>query len=734
MTRTEKAPTSGRGTHKNRTAQVWAAPLPLVGAALSAGLVAVTVAGWLTGLGEAGEIADPGAVTRWGLPASRYIHHIAMATAVGAVILAAVAIPARVGPRSRQRRRDQKAAREQGGAGDEHPLFARAMQIAAVAAVVWTLAAIAVLVLSYSSLAGQPLSTSDGFSTGFLGYVQSIATGQAWMTIVVIAGIFATLVSAMRSQAGLFFTAVLGLTAIVPMALVGHSASGDDHMAAVNSLGLHLLGVVIWVGGLTALVLLAPEIRRQASALTAKDQGGPELVGTLLRRYSVLAMLAVITVALSGIINAALRIESFGQLLSTPYGLMLTLKAAATLGLAVIGWMHRSWIIPRLAGAHAGPGAPARGLEKPAQPADPRRTTRLLWQLILVEVAIMSAVIGISAVLGRTSPPVSEELPPDATPARTLTGYDLPPAPELANYFTLWRPDWLWVGLIVFLTAWYVTAMVSLRRRGTRWPVARALSFLLGLAILFWVTSGGPAIYGMVLFSGHMIQHMTLTMVAPIFLVLGSPVTLAMKSLPTRSDGTRGAREWILWLVHSRFSRVVTNPLVAAANFAGSILLFYFTPIFGLSLEYHLGHQFMIVHFLLTGYIFALVLVGEDPLPRRPPFPFRLIILLATMVFHAFLAIGLSSQEALIEASWFGNIGHDWGFSAMEDQHRGGELMWGLGEVPAMLMAVTVAVQWSRSDKRETKRLDREADRTEDAELYEYNEMFAAMAEREEPR
>lgn len=735
MSRSEDAPTAGSRVGTGRSGKVWAAPLPVVGAALCAGLIAVAVAGWLTGIGQEGQIADPGAVTRWGLPAARYIHHVAMATAVGAVILAAVAIPARVGPRSRQRRRDQKVAKSQGiSEGDEHPLFARALQIAGVSAVVWTVAAIAVLVLSYSSLAGQPLSSSEAFSAGFLGYVQSIATGQAWMTIVLMAGIFATLVSAVRNQAGLFFTGVLGLAAIIPMALVGHSASGDDHMAAVNSLALHLLGVVVWVGGLTALALLAPELKRQAAALTAKDQGGPELVGTVLRRYSVLAMLALITVALSGIVNAELRIENLDQLFTTPYGIMLALKAAATLSLAGIGWMHRSWIIPRLAGEHAGAGAKDKTGKRASRPADSSRMTKLLWQLILVEVALMAAVIGVSAVLGRTSPPVSEELPPDATPARTLTGYDLPPEPEALNFFTLWRPDWLWIGIIIFLAAWYVRSMVKLSRRGDRWSIARGLSFFFGLAVLLWVTSGGPAVYGMVLFSGHMIQHMTLTMVAPIFLVLGSPVTLAMKSLPSRSDGTRGAREWILWLVHSRFSRVVTNPLVAAANFAGSILLFYYTPVFGISLDYHLGHQFMIVHFLLTGYIFALVLVGDDPLPKRPPFAFRLIMLLATMVFHAFMAVGLSSQESLIQASWFGNIGHDWGFSAIEDQQRGGELMWGLGEVPAMLMAIMVAVQWSRSDKRETKRLDREADRTEDAELNEYNEMFATMADREERR
>ena len=715
-----------------RSPSVWAAPLPWTVAALCAGLLAVLVAGLLTGVGTESQISDPGAPTRWGLPLARFLHHVAMATAVGAMILAAIAVPLHAAPRSRQRRREQKAA-PGGGELEEHPLFTRTLQIAMAASVVWTVAALAVLVLSFSSLAGQPLSGSEAFSTGFLGYVQSIPTGQAWMTVTVIAAVFATLTAAVRQQAGLFFIAVLGLSAIIPMALVGHSASGDDHTAAVNSLALHLLGVVVWVGGLTTLALLAPEMRRTALRLSARDQGGPEIIGTLLRRYSVIAGLALCTVALSGVINAELRIESLGQLLSTPYGLMLALKAVATLALGGIGWMHRSWIIPRLAGPAAGAGAPAvpaggSGSEHATDPARRRTVTRLLWQLILVEIGVMSAVIGVSAVLGQTSPPVSEDLPPDATPARILTGYDLPPAPEMVSYFTQWRPDWLWVAVVVFLALWYVRAMVRLRARGDGWALMRAVSWIFGLGLLLWVTSGGPAVYGMVLFSGHMIQHMTLTMVVPIFLVMGSPVTLALKASPARTDGTRGPREWILWLVHSLWSRVVTHPIVAAVNFGGSLVVFYFTPIFGLALEYHVGHQLMNLHFLLAGYIFALVLIGRDPLPQRPAHPTRLLLLLATMAFHAFLAVAISGSEQLIEASWFGNMGHGW-FSAIEDQQRGGELMWGLGEVPAVLMGVIAAVQWSRDDRRETRRLDREADRTGDAELHEYNDMFARMVE-----
>ncbi|WP_120003824.1 cytochrome c oxidase assembly protein [Nesterenkonia muleiensis] len=703
--RTDSSSAAKTGTGSRGSASgPWAAPLPITAVVLTVGLLALIIAGVLTGVGQSGAISDPGALTRWGLPAARYIHHIAMATAIGAAILAAVAVPFRSGPRNRQDR----------SSGEEHPLYCRTLQIAMAASVVWTVAAIAVLVLTFSSLAGLPVSADPSFSEGFFDYALNIPTGQAWLAVVLIAAVCATLLAAVRHPAGIGFIGILGLCAIVPMAMVGHSASGDDHMAAVNSLGLHLLGVVIWVGGLIVLALLSPEIARTARTLTARDQGGPEILGTLLRRYSVLAGLALVTVAASGLINADLRIGSPGDLFGTDYGLMLVAKTAGTLTLAAIGFAHRSWLIPRMTASSS------------------LSTTRVLWQLILVEVAIMTTVIGISAVLGRTPPPVPEHHSSDANAARMLTGYDLPPEPGLAHFFTLWRFDWLWVAVVLFLGLWYLRAVIQVRRRGISWPIMRAVSWIFGLGVLFWITSGGPAVYGMVTFSGHMIQHMTLTMVAPIFLVLGSPVTLAMRSLPVRSDGTRGAREWILWLVHSTWSKIVTHPIVAAANFAGSILLFYYTPVFGWALEYHLGHIFMTVHFLLTGYIFALVLIGRDPLPNRPPHFLRVIILLATMVFHAFFAVALMSAEQLIQPDWFGNMGHGW-FPAIDDQHTGGELMWGLGEIPAVLLGVIVCIQWATDDKREMKRLDREADRTGDAELEAYNQMFEQMAERGKP-
>ena len=166
-------------------------------------------------------------------------------------------------------------------------------------------------------------------------------------------------------------------------------------------------------------------------------------------------------------------------------------------------------------------------------------------------------------------------------------------------------------------------------------------------------------------------------------------------------------------------------------NFAASIVIFYFTDLLSVTLREHVGHEFMMAHFLFTGYMFALVLVGQDPIPYRPPHFMRLVLLIATMVYHAFVGVTIMGMDTLLEASWFGNMGRPWGASAIEDQQTGGALMWGIGELPTAILAVVVAIQWAMDGRRENRRVDREADRTGDAELEAYNEMMQSLAERE---
>lgn len=670
--------------------------LPAVPIALAALILAL----WLAGSAGASVLGDPGAITRWGLPIARMVFDTCMAITVGCLIFACAILP-----RSTEPRRTTATDHDSDG-GEPQPAFLRVVNVAAVSAAVWTLAGAAMAVFSYSDASAIGINASSDFTQGLGDYLANFDQGRAWAAATVLAAVTTTLAFALRSPAGLAWAMAAGLGVIVPMALIGHAAGGDDHWGAVNAIGLHLLGICAWTGGIVALGLVAGLLGPRTPSVSGRP--GNSMAADVLSRFSKLATCAIVLVIGSGIASASIRVHTLEQLL-TPYGTLLILKFMLSLVLGLLGLLHRRWIIPRL-----------REGELTARAA--------AWRVIGVEVAVMGAVMGLAEALSRTSPPVSTEPPSGMSPARRLTGYELPPENTGDWWITQWRFDWLWIAVIVFLASVYIIWFARLRRRGDAWPVWRLASFFVGLAVLFYLTSGALAIYGQVLFSSHMIAHMGLTMVAPFFLVVGSPIALGLRAMAPRNDGTRGPREWTLTLLHSWWSKLVTNPIFAGVNFAGSIILFYASDAFGLALRFHVGHELMNTHFLLTGYIFAVNMIGLDPLPRRAAYPLRIVMLLATMVFHAFYSISLMATDVLIQPDWFGNMGRAWGASAIADQHTGAGFMWGIGEVPTLLLAVGVAVAWSRSDERETKRRDREADRTGEAELNAYNDMFARLA------
>lgn len=685
--------------------QTTAAPRWLWPVSVVIGVVFLVVIGVQSGVTGVQELSDPGALTRWALPATKAIHNIAWSLTFGALMFGAIILPRW----TKMPRRGKQVPLD----AEEHPAYTRSIKIASVSAIIWTFSAIAQIVFTYSDVAGMPVNTSEGFSEGMLDYVLAIAVGHAWFWMTIIAAVVTSLVFALRTTTGLAWAAVLTMLGIVPLALVGHSSSGDDHFAAVNSIGLHLLGVLLWVGGLVLLAMLAPKLTGAAQLKPkARKHNTQPLVYTVLSRYSAVAGIAIVLVAGSGVANAAIRMETLGHFLS-PYGQMVLLKAVLTVALGLVGLAHRVRVIPRLKTGTSQPPAKAR---------------TILWRLIAVEVVIMVGVMVTATLLGSSEPPKPEEIPPDASPARITSKYELPPELTAIRWITEWRFNWLWVAVVIFLAIWYLRATKKLADRGDKWPIYRTIFFFIGLTILVWDTSSAPAIYGLVLFSAHMVNHMILTMLIPIFLVLGAPITLAMRSMSSRKDGTRGPREYMLILLQSNFAKVVTHPIFAAVNFAGSLLIFYFTPVFELALRYHIGHELMNTHFLLTGFIFASVMIGIDPLPNRPTYPLRLVVLLATMVFHAFIAVSLTGSESLLMSEWFSAIGRDWGGSAIEDQQLGGLIMWGTGEFPTVGMALIVLFRWRQDDLQHAKRRDERVDRLGDSDLDELNEYYVAMA------
>src|SRR5690606_18437688 len=216
-----------------------------------------------------------------------------------------------------------------------------------------------------------------------------------------------------------------------------------------------------------------------------------------------------------------------------------------------------------------------------------------------------------------------------------LLGYPLPPPISLTNLVTMWWFNLFLAVVAAVLAGLYGAGLMRLRRRGERWPVGRTLSWYTGVVILVLTTQSGVGRYSPVMFSVHMVEHMVLSMLVPIFLVLGAPVTLALRALkPARRRGDRGPREWLTVILHSRVMKVVGHPAYATIVFMGSTYALYFTPLFGTAMQDHLGHIAMTVHFLASGSLFFWVIIGVDPAPHGLGHVWRLLLLFVTMPFH----------------------------------------------------------------------------------------------------
>ncbi len=570
----------------------------------------------------------------------------------------------------------------------ERPEFERLVSLAAIGAAVWTVLSIVGSVFAFAQAIAEPINASKAFSVGLWAFVTDTEPGvaRAWATIFV--AVCALLLMLVRSYWGLAIAAVIAGAAFVPLAELEHQGGNADHNLAWSALFLHIAAAAVWVGGLAALAI--------------GGRGRKEYA----ERFSQIALIAFVLVAFSGIVSAWIRLSGPADLL-TPYGAILLTKVVAMTLLGIIGAIHRRYAIRRLPDGRA------------------------FARLVVAELLLMGIAEGMAAALGDTAPPLGPP-PVGTSPAELLTGSPLPAAPTAEIYFGTFYPDVLWVAICAAMIVLYLVGVGVMRRRGDRWPWPRTASWILGVLVLAWATSGGVARYVDLLFSAHMIVHMVVGMMIPVLLVPGAPVTLALRAFKARHDGSRGPREWVLALVHSPWARTLGNPYVAAVIFVANLWVFYYTPIFSWATTTHLGHEWMIIHFLASGYLFVQALIGIDPVPNRPPHAVRLLLLLVTMVAHAFFGLAIMTGTGLMLADWFGAMGWDIGITALGDQQRAGGIAWSIGEFPTVALAIVLAVQWSRSDEREQRRRDRRADRDGDSELEAYNARLASIARREE--
>ncbi len=642
-------------------------------------LLAVLVLALIAGGGTAGPVpglSDPGALVRWGLPVAKVVFNVAAVLTVGFAVLA-VMLPARQEALGREAR--------------------IALRSTAIAALVWAAAAAAVHVLTLSDLLGVPLPQALA-GQSFMTYTQSITQGQAYASVFILALAIVPAARLVIGRGGAIGVLLLAIGALIPPALAGHAGTGDYHHSAQISLLVHLVAMSLWVGGLVALSSYAARRGEQLSRVV--------------RTYSSVALGCFVLVASSGVINGWVRVSSLADLVTTWYGRLLLGKVAALVVLGYLGMQHRARTLPAL-------DAGRRGAFR---------------RLAAGEIVVMGAAIGLAVALGRTEPPVPED-PGQIGIARSILNYPVPPEPTLWRFVTEAYPDAAFaIGCLAALLL-YLAGVRKLRRRGDRWPAGRTAAWVLGVALIAFVQLSGLMTYGMTMLSVHMVQHLVLMMVCPVLLVLGGPLTLALRAIEPAPRGQIGLRERLLMVTRSWPVRLLTHPLVALGLFISGPYMVYFSGLFELAMREHFGHILMSLHFLLAGYLFYEILLGIDPLPRRPPYPARVVLQFAAIVFHAIFGVALMESARLIAGDYYRQLATDieWLPDVLADQRLAGSITWGFSEIPGLIVLIVLLFQWSRSDDREARRLDRREDAAE-AQRRAYNAYLARLNERARAR
>lgn len=560
---------------------------------------------------------------------------------------------------------------------------------------IWVVAAGANIVFTLANVLDETIGAALDPTT-LRSFVTQITLGQYMFFQLLVAILVVILVPRVKRVGGATLLLLLALIGVVAPVFQSHSSASGSHALAVGSLVIHVLALMLWVGGIFGLGLLDPHSRVIAAP-----------------RFSQLALWAVVAVVLSGAANAWIRLD-FAAAWHTSYALIVIAKVILTGGLIFMGYQHR------------------RNLNS-------GKMTSIHWakftQLIGIELSIMIIALALGSWLSTNQPPTpTENIKFDA--ATTIAGLPMPAAPNFTRLFFDFDPDALFLGIVLLSTALYVRGVYRLRKQGDSWPIFRTISFLSGMYFIVYATSGGVGVYAHFSFSYHMIAHMILGMIAPIFIILSAPITLALRTLPQgRTPTERGVRGTLIAALHSKLVSIWVNPVVALLLFDGSLFALYFTSLFGGMMQSHIGHFAMNLHFVLAGLLFFHVIIGVDPNPKRVPYLMRIVILFAAMSIHAFFSVALMSSTALLDGGYFAQLHRPWSPDLLADQHLAGSIGWAMGEIPILLALVATFILWVRDDSHEAKRIDRNAERLaamgQPDELAQYNAYLSKLAERD---
>jgi len=280
------------------------------------------------------------------------------------------------------------------------------------------------------------------------------------------------------------------------------------------------------------------------------------------------------------------------------------------------------------------------------------------------------------------------------------------PAPTPLDLVFGWTFDPLvWLPVLATALAWrWAVRRVDRGHPANPVPRRRSWFFYAGLAVLLFALDSGVARYDDTLFSAHMVQHLLITLVAAPLILLGAPVTLAL-----RAATPAFRRRVLLPVLHSRIARALSFPPVTWVLFTAVMWGTHFSPLFDLALENDAVHRVEHLLYLVAALLFWWPVVGADPMPWRIGFPGRLAYTFLQMPQNTFLALAIYSASAPLYHH-YATLTETWLPDRLADQQAAGGIMWLGGYLLFLASLLLLTGGWLRADEKRAVLRERQTD------------------------
>ncbi|HEY0719488.1 MAG TPA: cytochrome c oxidase assembly protein [Streptosporangiaceae bacterium] len=284
------------------------------------------------------------------------------------------------------------------------------------------------------------------------------------------------------------------------------------------------------------------------------------------------------------------------------------------------------------------------------------------------------------------------------------SGYHGPPRLTVARGFTEWTLDPWMLALVLVLGGACLAGAYRLRSGpGGPWPWARVVNFGLGLAVVAIATMASFGAYAGVLFFMRAFQTILLLLLAPLFLVLGRPLSLFIAVFPRA--GQRLGRA-----IHSRAARVLTFPAITTLALVAVPFAMYFTSWYTAAFTSVTVRELTFLALMTPGFVFFWTLLRVDPVPKAYSYGVSLWITGAEVVGDAFLGLAVIADPSLIGGSYYHALARPWGVSLGTDQILGGGTLWIFGDLVGLPFLIAQLIQFIREDETEAAEIDAELD------------------------